>query len=296
MKLSQAFRYIFSSALFSFLAMTMSPLAAQSLVVKPPDNNAESMSSIVALPREEAIATALQPEYEDIRPGILNIIFRLWSMEDPASAYSGYQSLPTLDYSYLIETQILQQWLRSDLEIALNIAAQSAHEESFRLVLRDAAYIDPVATLSYANTYSENMGRGEWRAVIDNIASNDPQLAAQQVAAMKPEGEYLIESFIYNLAREDSVASIQWLVNNYPNSTEYLEAIASIFYIKDSAAAFEYISRIPAGPLRDSYEQALLKAQEINKTTTYQEDMPYWVSMIDACIENGVSRNDCIES
>ena len=94
------------------------------------------MSSVIALPREEAIATALLPDYEAIRPGILNIVMQIWAREDPAGAYAAFESLPEFDFSYLLDAQILQLWLNSDPETALSIAANSNYETTFNLVLR----------------------------------------------------------------------------------------------------------------------------------------------------------------
>ncbi len=285
-----------SYCLFILIALTSIQSAAQPVLQSPARSGLESFSTILSLPRDEAIATALQPEHEEIRPGVLNIVFRKWAIQDPQGAYTAYKSLPALDYDYLIETQILQNWLRVDLETALELAANSENEETFGLVLRDAAYINPNAALAIARHYESIMDIEDWRSVIEGIASNEPYLAAEQVALMNSEGEYLIESFIYHLARQDIVASIQWLLQNSPDNVQYFESIASIFYIQDANAAFEYVSRIPSGPARDAYEQALLKAQKINEASSYRQGTPYWIPMIDTCMNIGVSRNECIKS
>lgn len=222
------------------------------------------MGTIIGLPPEQAIATSLLPEYESIRPGILNIVFQRWATTDPESAYLAYESLPAIEYNYLLESTILKYWLLTDPEAAIAKAANSNNEETFALVMRDAAHTNPRAAIAATQIFDNKMGRNEWRAVIEGVGSNNSQLASQLVASMQPGGEYLIESFIYGLAREDVVASIQWLLTNFPDSLEFYEGIASIFYIQDSDAAFEYIARLPAGPIRDSYERALLRAQEIN--------------------------------
>lgn len=222
------------------------------------------MGTIIGLPPEQAIATSLLPEYESIRPGILNIVFQRWATTDPESAYLAYESLPAIEYNYLLESTILKYWLLTDPEAAIAKAANSNNEETFALVMRDAAVKNPRAAIAATQIFDNKMGRNEWRAVIEGVGSNNSLLASQLVASMQPGGEYLIESFIYGLAREDVVASIQWLLTNFPDSLEFYEGIARIFYIQDSDAAFEYIARLPAGPIRDSYERALLTAQEIN--------------------------------
>lgn len=249
------------------LIFTSLPLWAQSTIQVAPNNDVVSMSSVIALPREEAIATALQPEYAAVRPGILNIVLQVWAREDPAGAYAAFEALPEFDYSHLLEAQTLQLWLNSDPETALAIAADSSYETSFKLVLQEAAHNLPEFALDAARTYQAMVGEDEWQVVIEGVASSNPQLAAQQVAAMRPDGEYLIDGFIIGLAREDVVGAIQWLLTYYPDSTDSLESIASISYIQDAEAAFEYLTRIPAGPFRDSYEQALLQAQEINQAS-----------------------------
>jgi len=281
---------------FSWLGLANSMSSAQPPILVAPNSRTESMGSIIGMPPEQAIATALLPEYESIRPGILNIVFQRWSIQDPENAYAAYESLPTSEYSYLLESQILQYWLLTDPEAALAKAAYSNNEESFALVIRDAAFKNPRAAIAATEVYASKMGSDEWRAVIEGVGSNDSLLAAQLVASMQPEGEYLIESFIYSLAREDVIASIQWLLTNFPDSLEFYEAIASIFYIQDSAAAFEYISRLPTGPIRDSYAQALLRAEETNDPVRYEDATPEWVPLLDACTTNGTSRSDCILS
>lgn len=256
---------VFAGIVFSLVLLSSYQLNAQPGILVGPGDGGKSMSAIVSLPRKEAISIALQPEYEDIRPGILNIVFRLWSMEDPIGAFEAYESLPFLDYGYHIEAQILQTWSQTDPTTALEIAATSASADTLPLVLRDVAMKNPEALLSWINAFYLQIGREEWRAIIEGISSNNPQLAARLVANMGPDDDYLIESFIYALAREDVVASLQWLMDYYPEGIEYLEAIASIFYIQDSEAAFDFISYLPAGTIRESYEQALIQAQEINQ-------------------------------
>jgi hypothetical protein len=259
---------VFAGIVFSLVLLSSYQLNAQPGILVGPRDGGKSISDIVSLPRNEAIATALQPEYEDIRPGILNIVFRLWSMEDPIGAFEAYESLPFLDYDNHIEAQILQAWSQTDPTTALEIAATSASADTLPLVLRDVAMKNPEALLSLlsvTNAFYLQIGREEWRAIIEGISSNNPQLAARLVANMGPDDDYLIESFIYALAREDVVASLQWLMDYYPEGIEYLEAIASIFYIQDSEAAFDFISYLPAGTIRESYEQALIQAQEINQ-------------------------------
>jgi len=256
---------VFAGIVFSLVLLSSYQLNAQPGILVGPGDGGKSISDIVSLPRNEAIATALQPEYEDIRPGILNIVFRMWSMEDPAGAFEAYESLPFLDYGYHIEAQILQTWSQTDPTTALEIAATSASADTLPLVLRHVAMKNPEALLSWTNAFYLQIGREEWRAIIEGISSNNPQLAARLVANMGSDNDYLIESFIYALAREDVVASLQWLMDYYPEGIEYLEAIASIFYIQDSEAAFDFISYLPAGTIRESYEQALIQAQEINQ-------------------------------
>ena len=262
----------------------------------PENDDVISISSVVGLPREEAIATVLQPEYEAVRPGILNIVLQLWAREDPAAAYASFKTLPEFEYSYLLEAQTLQLWLNSDPDTALSIAANSSYETTFLLVLQEAAHNLPEFALEAARTYQALMGDAEWRVVIEGIASSNPELSAQQVAAMHPDGAYLIDSFIFALARKDVVAAIQWLLSYYPDSVDSLESVASIFYIQDTKAAFDYISRIPAGPFRDSYEQALLQAQETNQASRYEPGAPDWVPMIDPCMTNGADRIECIKA
>jgi hypothetical protein len=263
---------VFAGIVFSLVLLSSSQLNAQPGVLVGPGDGGKSISAIVSLPRNEAIATALQPEYEDIRPGILNIVFRMWSMEDPIGAFEAYESLPFLDYDNHIEAQILQTWSQTDPTTALEIAATSANADTLPLVLLDVAMKNPEALvsvtealLSVTNAVYLQIGREEWRAIIRGISSNNPQLAARLVANLGPDNDYLIGSFIGALAREDVVASLQWLMDYYPEGIEYLEAIASIFYIQDSEAAFDFISYLPAGTMRESYEQALIQAQEINQ-------------------------------
>lgn len=246
------------------LSLASSILFAQPPILAAPNSGAVSMGSIIGLPPEQAIATSLLPEYESIRPGILNIVFQRWATTEPESAYLAYESLPASEHSYRLESQILQSWLLTDAEAAIAKAANSNNEESFALVMREAAFRNPRAAIEATQIFDNRMGRNEWRAVIEGVGSNNSLLASQLVASMQPDGEYLIESFIHGLAREDVVASIQWLLTNFPDNLEFYEAIASVFYIQDSDAAFEYIARLPAGPIRDSYERALLRAQEIN--------------------------------
>ena len=255
---------VLAGIVFSLVLLSSCQLNAQPGILVGPGDGGKSISDIVSLPRNEAIATALQPEYEDIRPGILNIVFRMWSMEDPESAYLAYESLPASEYDYLLESTILEYWLLTDPEAAIAKAANSNNEETFALVMRDAAHKNPRAAIAATQIFDNKMGRDEWRAVIEGVGSNNSLLASQLVASMQPDGEYLIESFIHGLAREDVVASIQWLLTNSPDNLEFYEGIASIFYIQDSDAAFEYIARLPAGPIGDSYERALLRAQETN--------------------------------
>jgi len=130
---------VFAGIVFSLVLLSSCQLNAQPGLQVGPGDGGKSMSAIVSLPRKEAISIALQPEYEDIRPGILNIVFRLWSMEDPIGAFEAYESLPFLDYGYLIEAQILQTWSQTDPTTALEIAATSASADTLPLVLRDVA-------------------------------------------------------------------------------------------------------------------------------------------------------------
>ena len=263
---------VFAGIVFSLVLLSSYQLKAQPSLQVGPGDGGKSMSAIVSLPREEAISMALQPEYEHIRPGILNIVFRMWAMEDPIGAHEAYESLPVLDYDNHIEAKILEIWSQTDPTTALEIAAASASADTLPLVLRDVAMKNPEALLSVTeallsvtNAVYLQIGREEWRAIIQGISSNNPQLAARLVANMGPDNDYLIESFIYALAREDVVASLQWLMDYYPEGIEYLEPIASIFYIQDSEAAFDFISYLPAGTMRESYEQALKQAQKINR-------------------------------
>ena len=253
---------VFAGIVFSLVLLSSYQLKAQPGILVGPGDGGKSMSAIVSLPRKEAISMALQPEYEHIRPGILNIVFRMWAMEDPIGAFEAYESLPILDYGYLIEAQILQTWSQTDPTTALEIAATSASADTLPLVLRHVAMKNPEAVLSWIDAFYLQIGREEWRAIIEGLS---PQLAARLVANMRPDDDYLIESAVYALAREDVVASLQWLMDYYPERIEYLEAIASIFYIQDSEAAFDFISYLPAGTMRESYEQALIQAQEINQ-------------------------------
>ena len=253
---------VFAGILFSLVLLSSYQLNAQPVLQVGPGDGGKSMSAIVSLPRKEAISMALQPEYEHIRPGILNIVFRMWAMEDPIGAFEAYESLPILDYDNHIEAKILQTWSQTDPTTALEIAATSASADTLPLVLRDVAMKNPEAVLSWTNAFYLQIGREEWRAIIEGLS---PQLAARLVANMRPDDDYLIESAVYALAREDVVASLQWLMDYYPEGIEYLEAIASIFYIQDSEAAFAFISYLPAGTMRESYEQALIQAQEINQ-------------------------------
>ena len=136
---------VFAGIVFSLVLLSSSQLNAQPGVLVGPGDGGKSISDIVSLPRNEAIATALQPEYEDIRPGILNIVFRLWSMEDPIGAFEAYKSLPFLDYDNHIEAHILQAWSQTDPTTALEIAATSANANTFPLVLHDVAKNNPEA-------------------------------------------------------------------------------------------------------------------------------------------------------
>jgi hypothetical protein len=254
---------VFAGIVFSLVLLSSYQLKAQPSLQVGPGDGGKSMSAIVSLPRKEAISMALQPEYEHIRPGILNIVFRMWAMEDPIGAHEAYESLPVLDYDNHIEAIILQFWSQTDPTTALEIAAASASADTLPLVLRHVARKNPEAVLSWIDAFYLQIGREEWRAIIEGISS--PQLAARLVADMRPDDDYLIESAVYALAREDVVASLQWLMDYYPERIEYLEAIASIFYIQDSEAAFAFISYLPAGTMRESYEKALIQAQEINQ-------------------------------
>ena len=82
---------VFAGIVFSLVLLSSYQLNAQPGLQVGPGDGGKSMSAIVSLPRKEAISMALQPEYEDIRPGILNIVFRMWAMEDPIGAFEAYE-------------------------------------------------------------------------------------------------------------------------------------------------------------------------------------------------------------
>lgn len=247
------------------LALSCSLVNAQPRLV----TSASSLNwgAIVALPREDAIALAFSPDYQQFRPGILNLVFRLWASEDPVAAHERLLSLSGDVDTGLIEVQVIEAWLRTDPVAAIAAAADSANAQAFEMALRTYAHHNPVAALEAAQEYAARLEEPAWTGILEAVASSNHELAAQHVASLGPSGAYLIDTFIVPFAREHPGEAMDWLLTFFPQQTSHFEAIASIFYIQSPTDAFRYLGGMQQGDTRNVFTVALCQAKSVNEVS-----------------------------
>ena len=187
---------------------------------------------IARLPREEAIALAYSPDYGQYQLGVLNLVFQMWAEEDPVAAYDRLLSLSNDFEKTLIETQIIERWMLIEPSRAMAAAANSESRQTFELALSFYAHRDPVAALALAQEYRARVGEAAWTGIIEGVSSSNPQLAAQHVATLGRDGEYLVDAFIAALAIENPITALDWLLEHFPQQTEHYDTIASFFILE----------------------------------------------------------------
>ena len=222
---------------------------------------------IAGLPREEAIALAYSPEYSQYQLGILNLVFQIWAEEDPVAAYDRLLSLSNDFDKTLIETQIIERWMLIDPSSAMAAAANSESRQTFELALRFYAHRDPVAALALAQEYGPRVGAAAWTGIVEGVASTNPQLAAQYVATLGQDGEYLVDAFIAALAIENPATALDWLLEHFPRQTKHYDTVASFFYIRSPVEAFAYLDQMEDGVAKDALAEALYQAKSVNEAS-----------------------------
>ena len=263
------------------LVLAHSPVSAQPRLVAGP--NQTNWGHLIQLPREDAIALAFSPEYQQFQPGILNLVFRMWAMEDPGAAHERLLSLPGDIDTGRIEVQIIEAWLRTDPDAAIAAAADSENAQTFEMVLRSYAHLNPVAALAAATEYDARLEKPGWTGIMEGVASRNPELAAQHVASLGPDGTYLIDAFIYGFAREYPDRAMDWLLAYVPQQTHHYDAIASIFYIRNPAEAFEYLEGMQQGAARNAFNVALCQAESVNQASRAASALEQWSYDATAC-------------
>ncbi len=222
---------------------------------------------IARLPRDEAIELASSPEYSQYKLGILNLVFRIWAEEDPVEAYDRLLSLSNDFEKTLIETQIIERWILIDPGSAVAAAANSESRQTFELAFRSYAHRDPVAALALAQEYGTRVGKTEWTGIVEGVASTNPQLAAQYVATLGQDGEYLVDAFIAALAIENPATALDWLLEHFPRQTKHYDSVASFFYIRSPVEAFAYLDQLEDGAAKDALTDALYQAKSVNEAS-----------------------------
>ena len=222
---------------------------------------------IARLPRDEAIELASSPEYSQYQLGILNLVFRIWAEEDPVKAYDRLLSLSNDFDKTLIETQIIERWMLIDPGSAMAAAANSESRQTFELALRVYAHVDPVAALALAQGYGPRVGEAAWTGIVEGVASSNPELAAQYVATLGPDGEYLVDAFIAALAIENPATALDWLLEHFPRQTRHYDSVASFFYIRNPIEAFAYLDQMDDGVAKDAFAKALYQAKSVNEAS-----------------------------
>jgi hypothetical protein len=247
------------------IALVVWPSVSQSQILV--SGRSLDWNYIAGLPREEAIALAYSPEYSQYQLGILNLVFRIWAEEDPVKAYDRLLSLSNDFDKTLIETQIIERWMLIDPGSAMAAAANSESRQTFELALRVYAHVDPVAALALAQGYGPRVGEAAWTGIVEGVASSNPELAAQYVATLGPDGEYLVDAFIAALAIENPATALDWLLEHFPRQTRHYDSVASFFYIRNPIEAFAYLDQMDDGVAKDAFAKALYQAKSVNEAS-----------------------------
>jgi hypothetical protein len=226
------------------------------------------------MPREEAIAMALSPAYAEYRQGILSLVFRRWALEDPAAAHSRLREMRDATDIGLIEIQVIEAWTLRDPDAALNAAQRAVDPNALGMALSAMARRTPGQSLDLATSGTLNLSDADKERLLTAVAGYDPRMAAAEAAAQGPSGAELAESFIYDLARVDPVEAMDWLQQHHPHPGQYYDAIASIFFVHDPAAAFGYLRRMTPGSDRRRFEVVLCRAREINEVSRRESALP----------------------
>ena len=245
------------------LSFAISPPLAQPQLRRSADTF--DWESVVRLPGEEAIKLANLPVYREYQMGILNLVFRMWALEDPSAAYDRMLVLPEAVDSSLLASSIIEQWLRIDPHNAMAAAANADDAQTFESALRIYAHQDPVNALAITQAYGDSVGKTAWTGVIEGISSSAPELAAEYIASLGTDGEYLIGAFITQLTLKSPATALDWLQANFPRQNKHYDTIASFFYIRNPAEALAYLQRMPDGRAKRAYGRALSRARSVNE-------------------------------
>jgi hypothetical protein len=229
---------------------------------------------VLSLPREEAIALAYLPEYARFRPGILNLVFRMWALEDPPAAHARLLTLAgELDIAPT-EIQIIEQWLRFDPPTALAAAAESVRPMVLPMALAAFARQAPTAALEVTHGHAAMLAPAELGLVIGAVAGSDPLLAAEYTASLGAQGAALVEYLIHALARMDPAYALDWLQQHYPDQISWFEGIASVYFIADPARAFAYLEGMEPGSGQRVFADGLCRAMSVNAESRARSALP----------------------
>jgi hypothetical protein len=255
------------------LALPVSAGAARGPTLEaPPDQ--PGWTGVLSMPREDAIALALSPDHVEYRQGILSLVFRRWALEDPATAHARLLELADEADIGLIEIQVIEAWTLRDPVAALEAAETASDPNTLGMALGALARRAPAQALDLARSDSLTLSDADREMLLGAVAGYDPRIAAAEAASLGPAGAELAESFIYDLARLDPIEALDWLQQNHPRPGEFYDAIASIFFVHDPAAAFAYLSTMAPGADRRRFEGMLCRAREINEVTRRESTLP----------------------
>ena len=231
-------------------------------------------NAILRLPREDAIALAYSAEYDQFRPGILSIVFRIWASTDPIGAHNRLTTLPRDAAVDGIEMQVIKNWMAQDPRAALTAAVESPNTQAFPMAMNEYAHLDPEKALSIAQEYGSTLGEAEWSGIVRGVADTRPDLAAEHVASLGNDGEYLLGEFIDHLILRDPAGAFDWLLTHFPNNTDHVDAIATAFFVRDPEHAFVYLTQMREGTTKRKFTKSLCQAKAVNEESRAASRLP----------------------
>jgi hypothetical protein len=186
----------------------------------------------------------------------VSVLFQIWSRQDPQQAYIALHTydLPDVFPEDIMESSVISNWIKIDPPSAMQAALESNYSETLDLAFRDYAHQNGDAAYAFAKSNPDRLTLDTWQGIIEGIASHNPTKAASYVLDYGQGGEELIDSFIFNMSERDPAGAIDWLLDHYPDESDYFDPLVARFLVFNPDGARRYLSELP----ESSYKQELL--------------------------------------
>ena len=240
-----SYRYRLSLFTIGLFLILSASTFAQGVGRSPQDIDFDQrLSELLALPQTQSQSQQIA------------VLFRMWSRFKPEEAYQALHtnSLPDSLPLGVMEGMAISSWLKIDPEPAMQAAINSSFPENLDLAFRMYAHQDSEAAFDLAKSLGSQVTLDTWTGIIEGAASWNPNLAANYVLELGPQGEELIGGFIYLYSTQDPGGAIDWLIQHYPSSKEHHDALVARYYAINPDEATVFINDLP----ESRYKQALL--------------------------------------